>query len=1107
MKKLTKNKLMQKIILGLVTILTINFITPNYTYAGFWGDVGTDLLKEIAQLVGAIGDVVMGIMNKYMLGTTDITSSMLSKNDINLISEDSWLYATSSDFNSSKPGNILVDVDDLNSKGLFDVTDWSIPNMLYSPEYIFSNRIAMLDVNFISPSHYSSAVLNHDDPESIANQLRPTIAKWYNGFRNIAIVVLLSVLVYLGIRIIISSTAVDKAKFKESLKNWFIALVLIFTMQFIMAGTLMLVEQFTNLFAQDIDDGILIQVAGYSNPGSGGGDLTFRTNLIGLVRFMAQSDTWQDATAYIIMYLALIIYTIIFTFQYLKRVLWMAFLTMISPLVAMTYPIDKIADGRSQAFNLWFKEYLMNAIIQPVHLLLYTTLLGSSINLAAENQLYAIVALLFLVPAEKFIKKLFGLSADTADGFGSFAGGALTMSALQALSKDRIHKPVKGRGNNSKDSDSDNDSTTPRTKPPGISSFNGSNLTGVLPGAGAAGAGGAGVGAAGAGAAGAGAAGGAVAGLAGVAGPAALAVGAANAANAVGNVANSAIDAAGRAINPGMGTVTDDTSINESGIGNMPWGSLINGNDMRDDSLNTYTNQNWNSGLEDDDGDFSDAIAEYGYGRYDPNMLQPENPTLEENDDMGLLGDYSGDNNWTQIGVEDMPDGVDAADVQDIDSFALPDARYTNSFPGTEPNLELPEEPPAEEEPTMRRKIAGFATATASLAKRKHLGRFTGNIMKSVARGTLKAAGAGMGAMIGLGAGITTGDFSKAAQYMATGAVAGGMIGSNVYKAGSMVGSGAMNLAQGIKNSDGRFTYDYRAAVRGEEYAEERRKEEETEKARKKFMDNDNNVYKYRQMTARINESNRKAGINRRYSTEEVMRGAFDYSTRGFKDDDIEKGLTMEAAHGGIGTDNRNDMMAIMNLKNKYGSEYITDANKAAQFDKVVSTQLGSNQQAKEQVKALFEEAHGLKGYHLQRQNQNVTQAQNENVNGATVVETGNTLDSGSAQQQRTTRVGQQISSGGTQPQVNNQPSNADRQQNQTGNTPTDTSRQPVVDQATPQPQRGTRRGRPSNSSQTPQGRPTNRPTRSTSRPTNRPPRPIRGGTSSDISNDNSDLS
>ena len=85
-----------------------------------------------------------------------------------------------------------------------------------------------------------------------------------------------------------------------------------------------------------------------------------------------EEQTKTVRAGYNIIYIVLVIYTIIFCFTYLKRVVYMAFLTIIAPLVAITYPIDKINDGKAQAFDLWLKEYLFNLLIQPMHLILYT---------------------------------------------------------------------------------------------------------------------------------------------------------------------------------------------------------------------------------------------------------------------------------------------------------------------------------------------------------------------------------------------------------------------------------------------------------------------------------------------------------------------------------------------------------------------------------------------------------------------------------------------------------------------------------------------------------------------------------------------------------------
>lgn len=50
------------------------------------------------------------------------------------------------------------------------------------------------------------------------------------------------------------------------------------------------------------------------------------------------------------MYIMLVGYTIKFTVIYLKRVLNIAFLTLIAPIVAFTYPIDKSIDGKAARF-------------------------------------------------------------------------------------------------------------------------------------------------------------------------------------------------------------------------------------------------------------------------------------------------------------------------------------------------------------------------------------------------------------------------------------------------------------------------------------------------------------------------------------------------------------------------------------------------------------------------------------------------------------------------------------------------------------------------------------------------------------------------------------
>lgn len=312
--------------------------------------------------------------------------------------------------------------------------------MRYSPEKIFSGKIPALDINFVNPVDWENDDMNE---RSITQALHSTIASWYVSLRNLAVVALMLVLVYVGIRIVISSTASDKAKYKQMLIDWLVALCILFCLHYIMTFTTTIVNEITGAItgAQDSNgNNVAVKVEGDSD-----GTVEFNTDLMGLIRFKMQAPNVSGKILYLILYLAMVIYTFMFTFYYLKRVLTIAFLTLISPLVAMTYPIDKIRDGKAQAFDMWLKEYVFNALLQPFHLIIYSIFVGSAIDLAAKNPLFAIVALAFITPAEKILRKFFGFEkASTAGALGavaSAAGGAAVMNHMRNLMA-----PKKGAG-------------------------------------------------------------------------------------------------------------------------------------------------------------------------------------------------------------------------------------------------------------------------------------------------------------------------------------------------------------------------------------------------------------------------------------------------------------------------------------------------------------------------------------------------------------------------------------------------------------------------------------------------------------------------------------
>ena len=379
----------------------------------------------------------------------------------------------------------ILNIDSFNKAQIFKNLPKKIPNNKKSEDYVvWSSDNAQekeITQTTTSPAEYETETT---EMKSTAAELRGVVANWYIVLRNIALVALLSVLVYIGIRIIISSTAVDKAKYKQMLIDWLVAICLLFLMQYIMSFSNLIVKKIINVVdttkvstdnttesnivepqvyvigdKKKVTKSFEVLVGDDVSKGSNVGDNTFAKYFLNddytsvvdsdgniqntsptkmlwpAENFMQQarmevqllstdSKTTYTGVGWKLIYVMLVIYTFIF----------MAFLTIISPLVALTYPIDKMNDGQAQAFNKWFREYIFNLLIQPMHLILYTILIGSAMEFASKNILYVIVALGFMTPAEKLLRSFFGFEKATTPGlFGGPAGAAIMMNGWNKL--------------------------------------------------------------------------------------------------------------------------------------------------------------------------------------------------------------------------------------------------------------------------------------------------------------------------------------------------------------------------------------------------------------------------------------------------------------------------------------------------------------------------------------------------------------------------------------------------------------------------------------------------------------------------------------------------
>ena len=315
---------------------------------------------------------------------------------------------------------------------------YDIGTVKLTPAEIFAGNVAALDANFFTDNDHSNQLGGNN--KSIVSELKSVVSGWYVAIRNIAIVGLLSVLIYLGIRIIISSSAGDKAKYKQTFMDWVIALCLIFFLHYIMVFAMTISESVTDMIAGNQQgDGTINQVIVQINADNDANSKRFYSNFVNVARIKTQLGNFPAKMGNVLLYLAFTAYTVYFAVIYLKRILMLAFLTIIAPFVSLTYPLDKLKDGHAQAFNFWLKDYIFYAMLQPLHMLLYTVFVSSALTLASQNMLYAIVAMAFIVPAEQIVKKMFGIHGNTESSISGFAGGAVAGTLLNRLNKPPKH--------------------------------------------------------------------------------------------------------------------------------------------------------------------------------------------------------------------------------------------------------------------------------------------------------------------------------------------------------------------------------------------------------------------------------------------------------------------------------------------------------------------------------------------------------------------------------------------------------------------------------------------------------------------------------------------
>ena len=250
----------------------------------------------------------------------------------------------------------------------------------YTIEATVFNEVKLLDANYVI----------EDNGSSVSKMIKTSVFTWYYTVRIIAVVISLLVLLYIGMRMAFSTIADDKAKYKKMFVDWFFSFALLFILHYFITIVLTICEAIVALFGS-----LDVKV--------------FEQSLIFQLFNMMGSTTGWSYVGVILMYLVMVFYEIKFFLMYMKRLLMIGFLIVVSPIITITYSIDKAGDGKAQAFETWMKEFLMFCFTQPLHAGLYLVFINTAYEIFEVAPFLAVLFFAMLSRSEKMFRNLFGM--------------------------------------------------------------------------------------------------------------------------------------------------------------------------------------------------------------------------------------------------------------------------------------------------------------------------------------------------------------------------------------------------------------------------------------------------------------------------------------------------------------------------------------------------------------------------------------------------------------------------------------------------------------------------------------------------------------------------
>lgn len=309
--------------------------------------------------------------------------------------------------------------------GLFGTNATAASGDRVTVESIFFNEIPILDANFFDTEHAGGrdlkveteeiseqAVTGQEQAQSanVVVMLRENLRSMYIVVRNLSIALLLFALLFMGIKIAISSSAEKKAKYKSLLLSWVVAMLVVLFIHLFMYAIFQLNATFVDMCKDWGENAANQEVSGLLTHSQHQEELS----LYDAIRIKAYVFNWKEGVPATIIYVYMVYLLIRFLLIYFKRYLTIYILALSGSFMGVKYAFDKMLGRKTTSLSKWMKDFAFNVLLQTVHAFIYVLFMSVALAVSQESlggALIALVILNFMLKADSIIIQIFGLNS------------------------------------------------------------------------------------------------------------------------------------------------------------------------------------------------------------------------------------------------------------------------------------------------------------------------------------------------------------------------------------------------------------------------------------------------------------------------------------------------------------------------------------------------------------------------------------------------------------------------------------------------------------------------------------------------------------------------